>query len=39
VFRETGAEVRVDIIDNTLFCSHKLTKEETEFIKENILRK
>lgn len=38
IFRETGAEVTVRIVDRTMFSSHKMLSGEKDFIIENIIK-
>lgn len=37
IFRDSGVEVKIQIVDKTIYTSHTLTEMEREYLKNNIL--
>jgi len=37
IFRDSGVEVKIQIVDKTIYTSHPLTEMEREYLKNNIL--
>lgn len=37
IFRDTGVEVKIQIVDKTIYTSHKLRDIEREYIKNNLI--